>query len=395
MKPMIMRTENLSKLYGRNKSEAMTLLKQGADKATVLEKTGVTVALYDVNLEVKAGELFVIIGLSGSGKSTLVRCFNRLNSPTHGSVYFKDENLKDLSKKELIEFRRDKIAMVFQHFGLMSHRNVLANVEYGLEIKGIDKTKRHQIALDMLNMVGLPDVDQMDLSALSGGMKQRVGLARAFANNPEVLLMDEPFSALDPLVKRDMQFELLKIHQRMKRTIIFITHDINEAFKLGDRVAIMRDGKVIQVDTPENMMSHPADDYVREFIEGADPSQVMSVRNVMISPSTIVWLNDGPKRVLQEMRSNKVPSAYVCDQDMNFKGVITLEGALAFQSQRNQLSDHMIQDVITITADASMADVMPIAVDTKFPIPVLEDGKLIGIVSKASLLETLINENHE
>lgn len=395
MKPTIMRTENLSKLYGRNKSEAMTLLKQGADKATVLEKTGVTVALYDVNLEVQAGELFVIIGLSGSGKSTLVRCFNRLNSPTHGSVYFKDEKLKDLTKKELIEFRREKIAMVFQHFGLMSHRNVLANVEYGLEIKGVDKAKRHQIALDMLNMVGLPDVDQMDLSALSGGMKQRVGLARAFANNPEVLLMDEPFSALDPLVKRDMQFELLKIHQRMKRTIIFITHDINEAFKLGDRVAIMRDGKVIQVDTPENMMSHPADDYVREFIEGADPSQVMSVHNVMISPSTIVWLNDGPKRVLQEMRSNKVPSAYVCDQDMNFKGVITLEGALAFQSQKTQLSDHMISDVITITADASMADVMPIAADTKFPIPVLEDGKLIGIVSKASLLETLINENHE
>lgn len=397
MNNIIMKTEHLTKLYGRNKTEALNLLKKGADKATVLDKTGVTVALYDVNLDIKPGELFVIIGLSGSGKSTLVRCFNRLNTPTRGNVYFKDQALKTLNKEQLIQLRREKIAMVFQHFGLMSHRNVIENVEYGLEVKGMDKIKRKEIALDMLDMVGLKDVETMDLTSLSGGMKQRVGLARALANDPEVLLMDEPFSALDPLVKRDMQFELLKIHQKLKRTIIFITHDINEAFKLGDRVAIMRDGRLIQVDTPENMMSNPADDYVQDFIDGADRSQVMSVRNVMITPSTIVWSSDGPRRAIQEMRANNVPSAYVCDQDMQFQGVITLEGALELQKHKTKVADYMIRDVTTISADATIADVMPIAADTKFPIPVLEDGKLIGIVSKASVIETLIpdsNNNH-
>ncbi len=397
MNNIIMKTENLTKLYGRNKSEALNLLKKGTDKATVLDKTGVTVALYDVNLAIKPGELFVIIGLSGSGKSTLVRCFNRLNTPTRGNVYFKDQALKSLNKEQLIQLRREKIAMVFQHFGLMSHRNVIENVEYGLEIKGVDKAERHKIAQNMLDMVGLKDVEAMDLTSLSGGMKQRVGLARALANDPEVLLMDEPFSALDPLVKRDMQFELLKIHQKLKRTIIFITHDINEAFKLGDRVAIMRDGRLIQVDTPENMMSNPADDYVQDFIDGADRSQVMSVRKVMITPSTIVWSSDGPRRAIQEMRANNVPSAYVCDQDMQFQGVITLEGALELQKHKTKVADYMIRDVTTIHADATIADVMPIAADTKFPIPVLEDGKLIGIVSKASVIETLIpdsNNNH-
>jgi glycine betaine/proline transport system ATP-binding protein len=392
---IIMRTENLSKLYGRNKSEAIEALKKGESKADVLKKSGVTVALWDINLDVKEGELFVIIGLSGSGKSTLVRCFNRLNNPTSGSVYFRDQRLKELTKEQLISFRREKIAMVFQHFGLMSHRTVIGNVEYGLEIRGVNKEERRQKSIEMLKMVGLVGVEDMPLTSLSGGMKQRVGLARALANDPEVLLMDEPFSALDPLVKRDMQFELLKIHQKMKRTIIFITHDINEAFKLGDRVAIMRDGKVIQVDTPENMMTNPADDYVRNFIEGADRSQVMSVRNVMITPSTIVWLTDGPNRAIQEMRSNNVSSAYVCSQDMEFKGVITLEGALKLKDKTTKVADHMITDVISVNAEATIADVMPLAADTKFPIPVLEDGKLIGIISKAAVISTLASDSLE
>lgn len=392
---VIMRTDNLSKLYGRNKSEAVKLLKEGATKAEVLKKTGTTVALWDINLDVKEGELFVIIGLSGSGKSTLVRCFNRLNMPTDGDVYFRDQHLKTLTKDELITFRREKIAMVFQHFGLMSHRSVLGNVEYGQEVRGIDKEERRKKSIEMLNMVGLVGVEDMPLTSLSGGMKQRVGLARALANNPEVLLMDEPFSALDPLVKRDMQFELLKIHQKLKGTIIFITHDINEAFKLGDRVAIMRDGKVIQVDTPEGMMTNPADDYVRNFIEGADRSQVMSVRNVMITPSTIVWLNDGPLRAVQEMRSNNVSSAYVVDQDMKFHGVITLEGALKLKDKSTKVADWMFTDVPSIEADATIAEAMPLAADTRFPIPVLEDGTLIGIISKSSVISTLASDSME
>lgn len=390
-----MKTENLAKLYGRNKSEAIKLLKSGATKAEVLKKTGTTVALWDINLDVKEGELFVIIGLSGSGKSTLVRCFNRLNKPTSGDVFFRDQHLKTLSKDELIKFRREKIAMVFQHFGLMSHRSVVGNVEYGQEIRGVGKEDRRAKSIEMLNMVGLVGVEDMPLTSLSGGMKQRVGLARALANDPEVLLMDEPFSALDPLVKRDMQFELLKIHQKLKRTIIFITHDINEAFKLGDRVAIMRDGKVIQVDTPENMMTNPADDYVRNFIEGADRSQVMSVRNVMITPSTIVWMNDGPKRAIQEMRSNNVSSAYVVDEDMIFQGVITLEGALKLKDKTTKVADHMITDVPWIGAEATIAEAMPLAADTRFPIPVLDGDKLIGIISKSSVISTLSTDSYE
>lgn len=392
---IIMKTEKLNKLYGLHKKEALALLKQNKSKAEVLKKTGVTVALYDVNLEIKKGELFVIIGLSGSGKSTLVRCFNRLNNPTSGSVYFYDQKLKDYNQKELINYRRDKIAMVFQGFGLMSHRNVIENVEYGLEIKNIPKAQRREKALEMLSLVGLDGVADQPISSLSGGMKQRVGLARALANDPEVLLMDEPFSALDPLVKRDMQFELLKIFQKMKRTIIFITHDINEAFKLGDRVAIMRDGRVIQVGTPEEMMSNPVDDYVRNFIEGADKTKVMSVKNIMITPSTIVWSSDGANRAIQEMRSNHVSSAYVLDSELQFQGVITLEDALKSRDQKTKVADHLITDVKSITADTLIGDVMGLFAQMRFPIPVLEDGKLIGIVSKSSLIQTLAQENGE
>ena len=336
-----MHTENLSKFYGRNKQEAIKMLKAGSNKAEVFKKTGTTLALWDINLDVKEGETFVIIGLSGSGKSTLVRCFNRLNKPSGGDVYYRGNSLKKMNKEELRQFRRNKIAMVFQSFGLMSHRDVLGNVEYSLEIKGIDKEERRNKAIEMLNMVGLTNMENQSLQSLSGGMKQRVGLARALANDPEILLMDEPFSALDPLVKQEMQFELLKIQQKLKKTIIFITHDINEAFKIGDRVAIMRDGRLIQVDTPENMITNPADDYVRSFIEGADKAHVFSVKNVMITPSTLVRSNAGPNRALSAMRANNVSSAYVVDKDMNYKGVITLDSILKIKDNEKSFDEYL------------------------------------------------------
>src|SRR5699024_513864 len=232
-------------------------------------------ALWDATFDVKEGEIFVVIGLSGSGKSTLVRCFNRLNKPTRGQVLFQGKDIGKYDKKELNDYRRNKISMVFQQFGLMSHRDVIGNVEYGLEVKGISKEERHKIAKEMIDMVGLEGQDEEPISNLSGGMKQRVGLARALANDPEILLMDEPFSALDPLVRKDMHFELLTIQEKLNKTIVFITHDINEAFKLGDRVAIMRDGEVIQIATPEEMSENPADDYVKQFIDSADVTQVV------------------------------------------------------------------------------------------------------------------------
>lgn len=389
MEKPIIRAENISKLFGRNHKEAISMLHEGASKAEVLQETGVTVALWDVNLDVYPGEVFVIIGLSGSGKSTLVRCFNRLNKPTSGSIFFKDQAIEKLTHKELISYRRDNIAMVFQNFGLMSHRNVISNVEYGLEVKNVGKDLRRQKALEMIQLVGLAGVENAPISSLSGGMKQRVGLARALANEPEVLLMDEPFSALDPLVKKDMQFELLSIQRKLNKTIIFITHDINEAFKLGDRVAIMRDGKVIQVDTPENMITNPADDYVREFIEGADKSKVMSVRQVMITPSCIVKTTDGANRAIVEMRSNNVSSAYIVNEKMEFKGMLTLEGAIKARDTKGKILDYFSDDCMTIQADATIGDAMPMAANAKYPIAVLHNGQLKGIITKASLISTL------
>jgi len=389
MEKPIIRVENVSKLFGRNHKEAIEMMNKGATKAEVLKQTGVTVALWDVNFEVYPSEVFVIIGLSGSGKSTLVRCFNRLNKPTSGSIHFKDQAIEKLNQKELISYRRDNIAMVFQNFGLMSHRNVISNVEYGLEVKNVGKELRTQKAMEMIQMVGLSGVENAPISSLSGGMKQRVGLARALANEPEVLLMDEPFSALDPLVKKDMQFELLSIQRKLNKTIIFITHDINEAFKLGDRVAIMRDGKIIQIDTPEVMITQPADDYVREFIEGADKSKVMSVRQVMITPSCIIKTTDGASRAIVEMRSNNVSSAYIVNEKMEFKGMLTLDGAIKARDTKGKISDYISDDVITINTDATLGDAMPLAANAKYPIAVLEERKLKGIITKASLISTL------
>lgn len=388
---MILKVEGVNKLYGKHKDEALKLASKGHTKKEILEKTGVTCALLDVNLEINKGETFVIIGLSGSGKSTLVRMFNRLNEPTQGKMYFKNQELSQLNKEQLRHYRREKIAMVFQHFGLMSHRTVLKNVEYGLEIRGVGPQLKTDKAMEMIELVGLKGFEHSRIDQLSGGMKQRVGLARALANDPEVLLMDEPFSALDPLVKKDMQFELLKIQQKMKKTIVFITHDINEAFKLGDRVAIMKDGRVIQVDTPEDMMSNPADEYVTRFIEGADKTAVMSVKHVMITPTTIVFKDDGFNKVIREMRNNNVSSAYVVDDDMKLQGVVSLENALKLKDKVSTLMD-MVEDVQTISPDQSISEILPLASVARVPLAVIEDDKLVGIVSKASVLTYLASD---
>lgn len=259
----IIQVEHLTKLYGANKAEAERLLQAGKSKAEVFAKTGVTAALWDVSFRVKRGEVFVIIGLSGSGKSTVVRMLNMLNRPTSGRVIYDNSEIEKFGGKDLNDYRRNKISMVFQNFGLMSHRDVLGNVAYGLEVKGVSRVEREKKAMEMIGMVGLKGQERTPIGSLSGGMKQRVGIARALANDPEVLLMDEPFSALDPLVRKDMQFELLSLQRKLEKTVVFITHDINEAFKLGDTVAIMRDGRLIQVGTPEEMSAHPAETRLR------------------------------------------------------------------------------------------------------------------------------------
>ena len=388
---VVISVENVSKLYGMNKNEAAAMMEAGGTKDEVYKKTGVTVALWDINFEVKKGEIFVIIGLSGSGKSTIIRCLNMLNKPTSGKITFGHSEIDKFNSRDLMEYRRNKISMVFQSFGLMSHRDVLGNVAYGLEVRNVHKIDREKKAMEMINMVGLRGLEHKPITSLSGGMKQRVGIARALASDPEVLLMDEPFSALDPLVRRDMQFELISIQRKLEKTVVFITHDINEAFKLGDRVAIMKDGKIIQIDTPEKMSADPKDEYVKQFIENADKTKVLKVSHVMITPGCVVRIHDDPRHAIREMKQNDVSSAYVVGEKMKLSGVITIDNAIKAIRENLTLSEVMINELIRTSKDAVLSDIMPMAAETKFPIAVVdENDQFEGIVTKASVLSSLI-----
>ena len=388
---IIIKVENLYKLFGSNKAAARKLLAKGVGKDEIAKKTGVTVAVNDISFEVQRGEIYVLIGLSGSGKSTVVRCLNMLNRPTSGKVFVEGNDLAKLSKKELMEIRRRKISMVFQSFGLMSHRDVLSNVAYGLEVRGVKKEEREKKALEMIAMVGLEGWEHSAISSLSGGMRQRVGLARALANDPDVLLMDEPFSALDPLVRRDMQFELLSIQKKLNKTIVFITHDINEAFKLGNTVSIMKDGAIIQTATPEVMAANPADDYVEDFIDSADKSQIYFAKHIMQTPDCLIHLRDGVVNALKQMKSHGLSSAYVVDDNMSFVGVLPLDNAMRVKAGNLSFLDSIVRDLPTTSPETQIADLFAVAADAKYPIAVVdESNRFCGIVSKAAVIGSLI-----
>ena len=386
----IAEARNVVKIYGKNKAEAAKMMSEGLDKDEVYRKTGAAVALWDVSFKVRRKEIFVIIGLSGSGKSTIIRCFNQLLKPTSGTILFEGQNVEKLKGNELLNLRRDKVSMVFQNFGLLTHRSVIDNVAYGLEVRGIPKSERFEKAQDFIKMVGLEGWEDKPIATLSGGMKQRVGIARALVNSPDMLLMDEPFSALDPLVRREMQFELLSIQRKLEKTIIFITHDINEAFKLGDRVAIMHNGRIIQSGTPEEMSTNPADDYVRNFIEGADMSMVLRVKHVMFRPQCIVRENVSPANAVMEMRENQVSSAYAVGDDMKFMGVVTLDDAIRARQEKLPLFSVLTKNIPVTGEEVLLKDIIQKAADARFPIAVVGDrGKLKGIVSRASVLSSL------
>lgn len=388
---VVMEARGVSKLYGINRAEAAKMMRAGSNREEVYKKTGVTVALWDVSFQVHQGEIFVIIGLSGSGKSTMIRCFNRLLRPTGGEVYFEGQKIDEFNTAQLRAFRRDQISMVFQHFGLMTHRNVIDNVAYGLEVKKIPREERYAKAMEVIRMVGLEGWEDKPIDSLSGGMKQRVGIARALANDPKVLLMDEPFSALDPLVRKDMQFELLSLQRKLEKTIIFITHDIDEAFKLGDRVAIMRDGRIVQIDTPENMSANPANEYVKQFIDSADKTKVLTARHIMTTPSCLVFDRDNAELAIREMRENRVSSAFVVDEKMRLMGVLTIDQALAARQQHQHLPEVLNPDTPTTRPDAMVSDILPVAAKAAVPIAVVdEENKLLGIISKASALSALV-----
>lgn len=394
----VLEVKNLYKLFiplehSQNEKEAMTLLEQGRSRSEVQQATGITAGLIDINFSVQRGEVFVLIGLSGSGKSTLIRCLNMLHPHTSGTVHLDGEDVTTMSSKQLQNLRRTKVAMVFQSFGLISNRNVLENTYYGLEIRGVPLKERTERALKMLEMVGLAGWEHTRISALSGGMKQRVGIARALANDPDILLMDEAFSALDPLVRNDLQFELLRIQERTGKTIVFITHDINEAFRLGTHVGILRDGRMVQIGTPEEMITNPADDYVRSFINNADSSKIFTVRNVMSTQTCIVRNIDGAATAMRNMKNSGVSSAYVVDEHLHFLGIITLDGAMQVLAGYTSFEKAILRNVPAISnLDTPVADIMPMSASTPFPLPVLdENGLFCGIVTKASVIASFVN----
>ncbi|GAA0325935.1 glycine betaine/L-proline ABC transporter ATP-binding protein [Bacillus carboniphilus] len=385
------KVEHVSKIFGPKPETITPLVKKGMSKDEILKKTNHTVGVYDASLEINEGEIFVIMGLSGSGKSTLIRCFNLLNKPTDGAIYVDGENIVDYSSSELKKFRQDKISMVFQHFGLFSHRTVLGNVEYGLEIKNVPKEERQKIALENIEIVGLKGYEDKYPSELSGGMQQRVGLARSLSNDPDILLMDEPFSALDPLIRREMQLELLDIQERLKKTIIFITHDVNEAFKLGDRVAVMKDGKVVQVGTPEEILEEPANDYISDFIKDIDRSKILQAQNIMMKPNAIVSLKDGLKVAVKEMEENGLSSVFVVDRSRHLQGIVTIDDAIEGIKQKKTLQDVIKNGITRVKREEYIQDIIPRALETKYPLAVVnEEDRLEGIILRVHVLSSLV-----
>ncbi|MDE5416207.1 quaternary amine ABC transporter ATP-binding protein [Alkalihalobacterium chitinilyticum] len=385
------KVENLTKIFGRNPKSVIKKLKQGVSKEQILKESNHTVGINDVSFSVNEGEIFVIMGLSGSGKSTLIRCLNLLNKPTDGKIFVDGENIMDYSKQKLREFRQSKIAMVFQHFGLFSHRNVIDNVEYGLEIKNISKEDRLKKAKQALVNVGLAGWEDKMPHELSGGMQQRVGLARALATEPDILLMDEPFSALDPLIKRDMQLELMELQSKLKKTIIFITHDINEAFKIGDRVAVMKDGQMEQIGTPEEIIEKPKSEYIKDFVKDIDRSKVLQAQHVMFKTNAVVYLKEGLKAAVNEMRTNGISSVFVLDNSRKLQGLITIDDTIKAIKENKLIKDILIEDYFTTNTETYLQELIPKATQSKYPIAVVDDeNRFEGIISRVSVLSALV-----
>ncbi|MBO7745747.1 glycine betaine/L-proline ABC transporter ATP-binding protein [Paenibacillus sp. MWE-103] len=385
----IIEARSLTKVFGSDPDKALQLLQQGWTKERILKDTKQTVGVNRASFSIEAGQIFVIMGLSGSGKSTLLRLLNRLIEPTDGQILFQGKDIVGMSPNELREFRRKRMGMVFQKFALFPHRTVLQNVEYGLEIQGIAKSTRKQMARQSLELVGLGGWEDSYPDALSGGMQQRVGLARGLANDPDILLMDEAFSALDPLIRKDMQDELLQLQSSMHKTIVFITHDLDEALRIGDRIALMKDGSIVQIGTPEEILMKPADPYVEKFIEDVDLSKVLTAAHVMRRPETIM-LERGPRVALQLMREQGVSSLYVTDKGKRLLGVITAEGASAALKEGLALDDVLIPETPIVAPDTVLNELFEPMAATHLPLAVTDGAnRLLGIVIRGAVFAAL------
>lgn len=381
--------KNLSILFGPEKSRAKKMILKGKSKQEILKETGCTVAVRNANLEIEEGEMFVIMGLSGSGKSTLLRCINRLNEPTMGDIRVNGIDITRSSDKELLQIRRKELAMVFQHFGLLPHRTVLNNVSFGLELQGVPKQEREKKALESILQVGLKGYENQRVDELSGGMQQRVGLARALANNPEVLLMDEAFSALDPLIREQMQDELLLLQEKMKRTIVFITHDLDEAIKLGDRIAIMKDGVIVQVGTPEEILTDPANDYVTRFTESVDRGRIVTASSIMLRQPIVVRVKrDGPETILRKMRERRLYVLPVIGNDDQFIGEIHYKDVLNLRKEGGKDIGSIIKkEVPSVLENTIVEDMLPLLSKVRQALPVVdENNRLLGVIPPSAII---------
>jgi glycine betaine/proline transport system ATP-binding protein len=388
----ILEVKNVSKLFGPRAEQGVALLEKGWNKERLAKEKQITVGVNRANMQIQQGEIFVIMGLSGSGKSTLVRMFNRLIEPTSGEILVHGKDLRKMNKEQLRQVRRKTISMVFQKFALFPHRTVLENAEYGLEIQKVDKAEREEKARQALELVGLKNWADKMPDELSGGMQQRVGLARALANDPEILLMDEAFSALDPLIRRDMQDELLELQDKMKKTIIFITHDLDEALRIGDRIALMKDGAVVQIGTPEEIMIQPANAYVERFVEDVDLSKVLTAAHVMRRPETIT-LDRGPRVALELMRERGISNLFVIDRSKKLLGVITAEDTSAALKENRKLDDILITDGPQVAPETVMNDLFEITSSAKVPLAVVDNnGRLQGVIVRGAVLGALAGE---
>ncbi|EHB54467.1 MULTISPECIES: glycine betaine/L-proline ABC transporter ATP-binding protein [Paenibacillus] len=389
----ILQVKNVSKLFGPGAEQGLQLLEQGWSKARIAKEKNITVGVNRVSFDIQEGEIFVIMGLSGSGKSTLVRLLNRLIEPTSGEILIHGKDLRKMNKEQLREVRRKTISMVFQKFALFPHRTVLDNVEYGLEIQKVNKSKRREAAMKALELVGLKGWEDKMPDELSGGMQQRVGLARALANDPEILLMDEAFSALDPLIRRDMQDELIELQDKMKKTIVFITHDLDEALRIGDRIALMKDGAVVQIGTPEEILTQPANDYVERFVEDVDLSKVLTASHVMRRPEAIT-LDRGPRVALELMRERGISNLFVIDRAKKLLGVITAEEASDAMKNHRKLEDILITDGPRVGPDTLLNELFEITSMSKVPLAVVDDnGRLMGVIVRGAVLGALAGES--
>lgn len=393
MSEIEIKVEKLTKVFGRTPKQAIKHLQDNKTKEEILKLTGMTVGVNQASFEVKAGEVFVIMGLSGSGKSTLVRLLNRLIEPTEGNVWVGNENVSKMNKEELRNLRRKKMSMVFQNFALLPHRTILSNAEYGLEIQGIEKQERQKKAEEALELVGLGEYLNKYPHELSGGMQQRVGLARALANDPDILLMDEAFSALDPLIRKDMQDELMELQQTVHKTIVFITHDLNEALRLGDRIALMKDGQIVQIGTGDEILMDPANDYVEKFVQDVDLAKVLTAGHVM-KRAERVTVDRGPRVALRLMQDNGVSTIYVVDRKKNLLGYVTAEQAARASREELSLDEVMTKDIPTVKPDTLLADAFEPMSEDRAPLSVVdEQGKLVGIVVRGSVIGALAGDD--